>query len=45
MTFFVNDNIGLIWILNQSSVENGGASRERSVAVGISGRWKVACDM
>ena len=28
----------------QSSVDNGGVTRGRSVAVGVSGRWKVTCD-
>ena len=32
----------LIW--NQSTVDNGGVSRGRSVAVGVSDRWKVTCD-
>ena len=29
----------------QSTVDNGGVRKERSVAVGVSDRWKVACDM
>ena len=29
----------------QSSVDNRGVSRGMSVAVGISDRWKVTCDM
>ena len=29
---------------NQSTVDNGGFSSGRSVAVGVSDRWKVTCD-
>ena len=31
-----------IW--NQSTVDNGVVSRGRSVAVGVTERWKVTCD-
>ena len=43
--FFVHDELGLFWIWNQSTVNNGGISRGRSVAVGVSDIWKVTCDM
>ena len=42
--FFVHDYLGDFGIWNQSTVENGGVSRGRSVAVGVSDRWKVTCD-
>ena len=38
-------NKGLFWLWNQSTVDNRGVSRVRSVAVGVSDRWKVICDM
>ena len=37
-------NSGFLLIWNQSTVDNGGVSRGRSVAVGVSDRWKVTCD-
>ena len=40
----VYKNFGLFWILNQSTVDNGGVSRKRSVALGVNCRWKVTCD-
>ena len=43
-TFFVHDELGF-FVLNQSTVDNGGVSRGRSVTVGVSDRWKVTCDM
>ena len=43
-SFFVHDYLGLFWIWNQSTMDNGGVSRGRSVAVGLSDRWKVTCD-
>ena len=36
--------IWVFWIWNQSTVDNIGVSRGRSVAVGISDMWKVTCD-
>ena len=36
MMFFINNYFFGIW--NQSSVDNGGVSRQRSVAVGVSDR-------
>ena len=42
--FFVHDSLGLFWIWNQSTVDNGGVSRGKSVAVGVSDMWKVTCD-
>ena len=42
--FFVCDLLGFCtW--NQSTVDNGGVSSGRSLAVGVSDRWKVTCDM
>ena len=35
----------LVWIWNQSTVDNGEVSRGRYVAVGVSDRWKVTYDM
>ena len=35
-TFFVHDYLGLFWFWNQSTVDNGGVSRGRSMAVGVS---------
>ena len=43
-TFFVHDQLWIFWIWNQSTVDNGGVSRGRSLAVGVSDRWKVTCD-
>ena len=33
------------WIWNQSTVDNGGVSRGKSVAVGARYKWKVTYDM
>ena len=30
---------------NQSTLDTGGVSKVRSVAVGVSDRWDVRCDM
>ena len=38
-------NFNDVWIWNQSTVDDGGVSRGRSVTVGVSDRWKVTCDM
>ena len=40
---FVHLIRALIW--NQSTVDNGGVSRGRSVAVGVSDMSQVTCDM
>ena len=44
-TLFVHDSLGLFFLFffiwKQSTVDKGGVSRERSVAVGSSERWKV----
>ena len=37
-TFFVHDYLGFFWICNQSTLDNGGASRGRSVALVTGGR-------
>ena len=37
--------IRAFWIWNQSTMNNGRVSTERSVTVGVSDRWKVTCDM
>ena len=42
--FFVHDKIGFFLIWSQSTVANG-VSRGMSVAVGVSERWEVTCDM
>ena len=44
VTKIVHDKLGPFWIWNQFTVDNGGVSRGRSVAVGVSDRWKVTCD-
>ena len=36
--FFIHDKLGFFYIWNQSAVDNGGGSRGRSVAVGVSDR-------
>ena len=43
--FFCPWLVGLFWIWNQSTVDNGEVSRGRSVVVGVSDRCKVTCDM
>ena len=44
MMFIVHDLVGIFLIWNQSTVDNGGVSRGRSVAVDVSDPWKVTCD-
>ena len=34
----------LVWIWNQSTLDNGEVSRGRSVAVGVIDGWKVTCN-
>ena len=43
-TFFVHKYFGFFWIWNQSTAGNGGVSKGRSVAVGVSYRLDVTCD-
>ena len=46
-TFLVHDYYLFLFffiIWNQSTVDTGGVSSGRSVAVGVSDRWKVTCD-
>ena len=43
LLFMINSDFFWIWI--QSAVDDGGVSRRRSVAVGVSDRWKVTCYM
>ena len=42
---FVHDWLGLFWIWNQLTVDNGRVTSAKPVAVGLSDRWKVTCDI